>query len=299
MNMPRAAVVVALALALAATGFTDVRAGEQESTGAPTLGLRPEPVLQVQIAPRLLGVTFDRDDFWLSQQGDGGSNPPMVHRVSQQGVIQESHEQVDAWVNGLYDVQYQSGYLWGSECWYLRGFGLNGTWPGSPYFMGSAVFTQEEPIRAVCHEPGSDRWFIGGHGQNVYSGTWNGVDGATPTWTPITSGPLPGPNGIAYDPDRGCLWLTDGISGTLHKLSPDGGPSLGQIPLLGSSLGKLRGCCLAEVQTPETMIVLGAILADDDERADDWLVLWDVEDIDDEATPVESTSWGSIKALYR
>lgn len=297
--MHKATALLVMAIVLGGVWSTEGRAEARGDDRPLTDGFRPEPVRQVLIEARLVGVTFDGEDFWLSQHGDGVVEPPMIHQVNQEGTILGSFEQTDAWVNGVHDIQFWNGRLWGSECYYLRGFGLDGTWPDSPYFLAGSPFSPSDVARALCHDPVHDRWFVGGHGTDVYSGAWDGTDGTTPPWTPITPGPLPGPSGMAYDPARDCLWLTDGITGTLHKLDPDGGPSLGQIPFLGSAFGKPRGCCIAEIQNPEPLIVLVAVMVDEEERTDDWLVMWDLEEIDAEATPVEPASWGRIKAFYR
>ena len=306
--MPRTALVLTLCLtlALAAQGLAGDRtdAGGREAPQTRDRTFRIEPVLQVQIAPRLHGVTWDGDDFWLSQLGDGGSNPPRFIRTDDQGIVQGSVDHGDPWVNGFAGIHFYNGFLWGSECAWLRGLGLDGSWSGSPFFIGSAVFTIDEPILAVAQNAALNRWFIGGQGEagqgrHVYSAVWNGTDGTPMTWTPITSLPLPA-NGIAYDQSRDCLWVTDGVTGTLHKLDPDGGPSLGEIPFLGSLFGKPRGCCIGETtQEAELIIVLAVVLVDEEDRADDWLVMWDIEDIDDAITPVEAASWTSIKNLYR
>ena len=285
--MQRAVIALTLALAVAGTGLAE------EPAAARTREL--EPVFQIQIEARIEGIAHDGDDFWLSQLG-GALDPPMFHRANEQGVVQESFEQTDAWINGVRDIHFWNGLLWGSECFQVRGFNLDGSWDGSTTFMGSVVFSPSEPIAAVAHDAGSSRWFIGGDGSHVFRGTWNGVNGSTPTWTPVSQAPLPGTSGVAYDPDRNCLWLADGISNTLHKLSPGGGPSLGQLPLLDPALGSLRGICVAET---ETLVYLAAVIVDDDERAPGWMMLWDIEDIDDAVTPVESASWSSIKAMFR
>ncbi len=296
--MHRAIIVLVLTMALAGPGSAEglMEAEDRGNALDSAPMLRIEPVLQVEIEARIIGIAYDGTDFWLSQQGDGGSDPPKFHRVSEAGVTLDSYVQVDAWEDGVHDIHFSNGLLWGSECFWIRGFNLDGTWDGSTKFAGPTIFNALDPCRLVCLNSTNDFWYAGAWNQQAYRAQWDGTPAAMPLWYPVTPDPLPGASGAAYDPVHDCIWLADGVTNTLHKLSPDGGPSLGQIPFIGAMFGSPRGLCVAEI---EPLIVLTAVFVDDEDRAPGWLVAWDIEDINDAATPVESASWSSIKAMFR
>jgi hypothetical protein len=289
--MQRATVVLVAMLALARAGPAEGQTGSV-SKGVPIL-MPPVPVVDVEILEAVVGILYDGDDFWVSQHSIAPECPPMFHRVSEQGVIQESFEQNIVYLGiGHNDGTFYDGFMWTSECYWIKKFDFTSGFDGSSYFCApSPPFSALNPCRAVCHDDTNGRWYLGGDAPNVYSSSWTGLWGETPAWTPVTPPVFSGVRGIAFDRTKKCLWISDYIDNALYKVDPDGGPILGQIPNWGALYGSPRGISFAS--TSAYGDVLAALFVN--ERAPGRFVLFDIDTI----TPVESASWSSIKALYR
>lgn len=86
--------------------------------------------------------------------------------------------------------------------------------------------------------------------------------------------------------------MSDFVDGKLYQIDPDGGPVLGEIPLVGYGFGQPDGCVMADITGFGR--VLAILFHDPSGRVDPSLALFSLD-----YTPVESKSWGRIKAMYR
>lgn len=245
---------------------------------------------QIQIEARIVGVTFDDDSFWLTQQGDG-IDPPRFLVIDENGTLQNVFDQAGVFTDtGLNDIHWCGSWIWGSECSWLRAYDQAGSFQN--YFWApTPTFSPADPVRAICHSE-ANRFWVTGHGKGVWAGYWDGDWQSQPGWMEIIPGPFPGASGLAYDPARDCIWLTDYVNNTLYQYDTDGGPALAEIPALGALYGSPRGCCTADTQRFGT--VLGVVFVNERGRAPGKLVLFEIDD-----TPVERRSWAMIKALFR
>lgn len=245
---------------------------------------------QVTIEARIVGVTYDGDHFWLSQQGDG-IDPARFIVIDELGAPQFSCDQEDVFTEpGLNDIHWSGTWIWGSECWWLRAYSQAGGY--QDYFWApTPPFSPEDPVRAISHSE-TNRFWVAGRGTGVWAGYWDGSWNSQPGWTEIIPGPFPGASGLAYDSSRDCLWLSDYVENKLYQFSAEGGPALAEIPAIGALYGSPRGCCMAETQ--RFGAVLGMVFVDERGRGPGKLVLFEIDD-----TPVEKRTWGIIKALYR
>ena len=257
------------------------------------VGAGADPPPQVLIEARFMeldsneiqdigGVAFDGTDFLVSEPGHG-SDPPMFHRVSEDGVILSSTPQQAVFTEwGHLDLAWCGALFWGSQCLQIHAF-MSSCLTYMGYFNGPI-----DPCRALAYD--GTTWFVGGHNQPIYRGNWNYVWGSTPEWITVTP-TLAGASGIAVDQQRDCLWITDSVDNLVIKAPKiSGQPMLGELPLLHGSF-RPRGCCMA--RTSDLMIYLSVAMVDERGRAPCRIVLYEIDD-----TAVETTSWSEVKRRF-
>jgi hypothetical protein len=193
----------------------------------------------------------------------------LVSSVPQQGAPDE----------GWGDMYWCGTYLWGSWCQWMRAFNTDGSQAG--YFWGP-----ENPNRAIVHD--GVWWYAARPDGHIWRGQWNGVWGSMPGWINITIDPVPNVTGLALDTNEDALWVVMSDS-YVRQYARDGGPILHELPLL-PAYGSPRACCMTNtVAFGYTLAVLQT-----SERSGDWLIFYDMTD-----TPVETATWGSVKAMFR
>ncbi len=280
------------AIAMLALATTLTAAGAKEIPrlfpDVPVKGRPPVEVGSVQVCPiegRFVSVDqTDMDEFTLATNRFD-EMPPSFEQYFLDGAGQMSFvsttPQLGAPDEGWGDMYWCGSYLWGSWCLWMRAFTPGGVQVG--YFYGPA-----NPNSAVTRDAGTGWWYAAKPDDHIWRAQWNGVWGSTPVWTSITDNAIVDLAGLAVEPDTDDLWAV--LSSSLvRRYSKDGGPVLAELPLL-PAFGTPRACCISNtVAFGHTLVVLQS-----SERSGDWLVFYDMSD-----TPVETTSWASIKAMFR
>ncbi len=280
--MQRGVATTVYLLALTFTALAAAPRGETTpGSGTPPRSLRFVEKRQFVVPQvRTIGITFDGESVWISSKGEG-EEPPEFHVYDEWGTHLSTMPQEAVFTErGHLDLEWCGTFVWGSQSYQIHAFDPSGTYQG--FFNGPI-----DPCRAVAYD--GDYWYVGGWSHRIYRARWNGAWGSTPTWTAMSFGSFSGTNGIAYDPLRDCLWLTDG-SGTLYQVGKDGSV-LAQLPFLGP-YGPPGGCTVMET---ESLGLVLAVLHTDSRGGDqNHVVFYDISE-----TAVESTTWGSIKARSR
>jgi len=280
--MSRTAIVL-LAVVVASAPATAIPA-RPELPDSPVMNRPADEMARMQVSIEARFVSVSQTDLdELMFEGTGSLNSEFVaFSIDGAGSVTEtgSVTHVDAPPTGWGDMFWCGFYLWGAWDQKVRAYNRDGTYAGT-YFWG--------PLDAAQSiEYSGSWWYASSPGNYLWRGQWDWTPGGTPGWADITTHTLPDVAGIAYDSGVGKLWVAM-ASNHVRMYGVDGGPVLADLPLI-TDLGNVRACCMAETRAygPALLVLHSS------QRSGDWIVFYDVSD-----TPVETTSWASIKALYR
>lgn len=280
--MRTAIALLALAAALTAAGASDA---SDASPGVPVMGRLPIEVGSVQISIEARFISVEQTDIEEFTFATSRLNemPPSFEQYLIDGAGQmafaSTTPQLGAPDEGWGDMFWCGTYLWGSWCQWIRAFNTDGSQAG--YFWGP-----ENPNRAVLYD--GLWWYAARPDGHIWRGQWDGAWGSMFGWINITIDPVPDLTGLAFDSNADALWVTMS-NGYVRQYEMDGGPVLAELPLL-SEYGRPHACCMSNTAAFGYTL---AVLQKSD-RSGDWLVFYDVSD-----TPVETATWGSIKAMFR
>jgi len=236
-------------------------------------------------SPWSWGIGFDGTNLWVSSgQPFSHADTTMFWIYTPEGSLVESFVQEGGTEWGARDLTFDGTYMFGSEDGQIRGFNASGQYVG--WFGGPLM-----PNRGLAYD--GTYFYCCNYDNAVYkvlwSGTWNGPPDSI---TPIISAADGFRYGLAYDEVRDCLWMTyaDTTTARIERYGTDGTPegTYSTLPEYDTPAGA------AMAYTSRGYVL--AVLHIDSGHASgtDRVVLYDVSD-----TPVETTSWGRIKGLFR
>lgn len=183
-------------------------------------------------------------------------------------------------VGGWGDMFWCGTYLWGSWDLNIHAYNTDGSDAGT-WFVGPL-----NPTVALAYS--GSWWYASSPGNYLWRGLWDWTPGGTPAWENITYDTIPDVSGIAYDSTIEKLWVVM-TSNYVRQYGLDDGPMLAEVPLI-DTLGNARACCMSNT----TAYGPALLVLHSNQRSGDWVVFYDLSD-----TPVETTSWGAVKAMFR
>jgi hypothetical protein len=274
------------ALVLVAFAGTAFAANDVANTGS-TPQYTPERILdQVGYIPLDLnaysvGCGDDGMYLWVSA-GDQATGACTFYLYDEYGnLIDEAPQGGGATGWGHRDMCHNGDYMFGSYGNLVDGFMDIYTFSG--YFIGAPI-----PVnRAMAYAGGL--FFTSGFGDPLYSMEWDGTWGSSATLTNL-GGPWEAAYGLAYDCGWDCLWMTTASSSGygVHQIGLDGF----HINTYFDPLHPLYGGCTM-TDTAQWGYVLCALV----QESPDGLVFYDMESTG--PSPVQDSSWGEIKGLFR
>lgn len=276
-----------LVLALATIACTGAYAVEDaDYSFAPAPDITPAdgdfPILfeiPLEMSIQCVGVGFDGEYLWVSSGDSPGAC--MFYIFDEYGTFIGEFEQgagATGW--GHRDMAHDGTYM---VCSYSLNIDCYADWTTfSGYFVGAL-----DPNRAMAYD--GTYYYTGGYGENLKRMTWDGVFGSYASVEDL-GGPWEGTYGLAYDCFNDCLWMTISLAsepGILHQVTTNG--ILITTYSLLPEYGRQGGCTMADTRFGRVLVVL--------QQSDpDMLTFYDVGSA---PSPVNDSTWGSIKTLFR
>lgn len=231
-----------------------------------------------------VGLGFDGTYVWVSA-GDQGGAPCKFYLFDEYGnQIDVGGQGGGATGWGHRDLAFSNGVMFGSFSNLVGGHSYGGSsiFIYEGYFVGGPI----NPNRAMAYNGGSNYFYTGGFGTNLYQLAWNGVWGSSAVVTDL-GGPYSGTYGLAYDCWQDCLWCTTASStGEIYQFDTTGFPLNVYVDPAHPTYG---GCEMAN--TTQYGYVLAALA----QESPDGVVFYNVGS---QPSPVQPASWGQIKSLF-
>ena len=230
------------------------------------------------------GIGFDGTNFWVTSGSPFVySDTTMFWIYSQEGALVASFIQVDGTEWGCRDLVFDGTYMYGSEDGHIRAFDLSGNDVG--WFWGPLI-----PNRGLAYDGTS--FYACNYNDAVYRFEFDGWSSPPANITPIIPEGTGFRYGLAYDEVRDCLWMTyaDHVEAKVEQYDT-AGTLLGTYTTL-PEYGDPAGATMANTSRGYVLAILH--LDEGHQDGTDRVVLYDVS-----GTPVEETSWGRVKALWR
>ena len=275
---------VILALALATFVAASASAFEQDvapTTGVPNVSDGTFPILftiPLDMNDYCVGVGYDGTNFWVSA-GDQATGLCEFYIFDEFGTLLDNVPQgggASSW--GHRDMAHDGDFMFGSYSNLVDGFGPDYQFAG--YFIGCL-----NPNRALAYN-GTD-FYTCGFGEQLTQMSWDGNFGTVASCSYL--GAWDGAYGLAYDYMDDCLYMsTADYTGNIHQLTMDGFPLATHttLPEYDIQGGSTMAC------TAQYGYVLVVLM----QSAPDTLVFYD---LGHGPSPVDTGSWGAIKAMYR
>lgn len=176
----------------------------------------------------LVGLGYDgaNGEFWVANNanaGGSGDNEFAVYQGTSPYTFIESFPQNSTTGWGVLDMAYNSGIMYVSD-FSANIFNYYNTTTQAK--LGSFNSGGATSSYAVATD-GAGVFFTGDFstGGHVYSGTWDGVSGSSPSFSQFTTSALAetGIIGIAYDAVWPCIWVSmSSGTGTIYQVAMDG-----------------------------------------------------------------------------
>ncbi len=275
-------------LALALTAFVAVGASATEDATTPGIPSALDgsfPILgEIALDEALLGgsadycvgVGFDGDNFWVSS-GDQGTGTCMFSIIDEFGNLVDQVPQgagASGW--GHRDLCWDGTYMYGSFSTMVNAFA--GDYQYFNFFIG-----YHNPNRAQAWD-GS--YFYTANFSDPLTRMEFTAWGAPATCTPLAS--FDGVYGAAYEGGEDILYLTSAnYTGDLYTCTTDGFPL--NVYTCMPEYDIQGGCTMACISLGDVLCVL-------QQFSPDMLTFYD---IGAGPSPVDASSWGTIKAMFR
>ena len=272
--------------ALALTSFLAVGASATMNDVSPTAAA-PNPgdgtfpilfTIPMDLNNYCVGVGYDGTNFWVTA-GDAGTGVCELYIWDEYGNMIDNVPQgggATGW--GHRDLCWDGDFMFGSYSNLVDAWGPDYSFAG--YFIGCL-----NPNRAMAYD--GDFYYTGGFSDQLTKMDWDGTFGTAAGCQFL--GSWGGTYGLAYDyVDEVLFMSTADYSGDIHMMTTDGFlldtyTSLPEYDIQGGCTMACTGqygyiLCVLMQYTPDTLVFY---------------------DLGHGPSPVETGSWGSIKAMYR